>query len=84
MQQNNELKKDIVAGIIGYLTMVYIVVVNGSILNEAGLSLEAGMIATILASFAGTMLMGFFWETSSYPDTWYGDKCFIRLFHYWK
>ncbi|MEK4298685.1 NCS2 family permease [Oceanobacillus sp. FSL W8-0428] len=59
MQQNNELKKDIVAGIIGYLTMVYIVVVNGSILNEAGLSLEAGMIATILASFAGTMLMGF-------------------------
>lgn len=40
--------------------MVYIVVVNGSILNEAGLSLEAGMIATILASFAGTMLMGFF------------------------
>ncbi|GEN89002.1 MULTISPECIES: NCS2 family permease [Oceanobacillus] len=60
MQQNNELKKDIVAGIIGYLTMVYIVVVNGSILNEAGLSLEAGMIATILASFAGTMLMGFF------------------------
>ncbi|GGP10210.1 NCS2 family permease [Oceanobacillus neutriphilus] len=60
MQQNNDLKKDIVAGIIGYLTMVYIVVVNGSILNEAGLSLEAGMIATILASFAGTMLMGFF------------------------
>ena len=60
MQQNNELKKDIVAGIIGYLTMVYIVVVNGSILSEAGLSLEAGMIATILASFAGTMLMGFF------------------------
>lgn len=59
MQQNNELKKDIVAGIIGYLTMVYIVVVNGSILSEAGLSLEAGMIATILASFAGTMLMGF-------------------------
>lgn len=60
MQQNNELKKDIVAGIIGYLTMVYIVVVNGSILSEAGLSLEEGMIATILASFAGTMLMGFF------------------------
>lgn len=60
MQQNNGLRKDIIAGMIGYFTTVYIVVVNGSILNEAGLSLEAGMIATILASFAGTMLMGLF------------------------
>ncbi|MFD1387974.1 NCS2 family permease [Oceanobacillus oncorhynchi subsp. oncorhynchi] len=60
MQQKNTLRKDIVAGIIGYLTTVYIVVVNGSILSEAGLSLENGMIATILASFAGTVMMGVF------------------------
>ena len=60
MQQKNTLRKDIVAGIIGYLTTVYIVVVNGSILSEAGLSLENGMIATILASFVGTVMMGIF------------------------
>ncbi|SFB19783.1 putative MFS transporter, AGZA family, xanthine/uracil permease [Lentibacillus halodurans] len=48
------------AGLIGYLTTVYIVAVNGSILSEAGLALEAGMIATILASFAGTIVMGLF------------------------
>ncbi|WP_152656430.1 NCS2 family permease [Oceanobacillus sp. CFH 90083] len=60
MQPKNAFSKDIVAGIIGYLTTVYIVVVNGTILSEAGISLEAGMTATILASFAGTMLMGFF------------------------
>ncbi|GIO21927.1 NCS2 family permease [Oceanobacillus sp. J11TS1] len=60
MKHENEFRKDIVAGIIGYLTTVYIVVVNGTILSEAGISLESGMIATILASFVGTMLMGFF------------------------
>ncbi|WP_226376898.1 NCS2 family permease [Oceanobacillus halotolerans] len=53
-------RKEITAGLIGYLTTVYIVAVNGSILNEAGISLEAGMIATILASFVGTLLMGLF------------------------
>lgn len=53
-------RNEIIAGIIGYLTTVYIVVVNGSILNEAGITLEAGMLATILASFVGTLMMGLF------------------------
>ncbi|SFD81573.1 putative MFS transporter, AGZA family, xanthine/uracil permease [Lentibacillus persicus] len=52
--------KEILAGLIGYLTTVYIVAVNGSILSEAGVSLETGMIATILASFSGTLLMGLY------------------------
>jgi adenine/guanine/hypoxanthine permease len=53
-------RNELIAGIIGYLTTVYIVVVNGSILSEAGISLEAGMIATILASFVGTLIMGLY------------------------
>ncbi len=53
-------RTEITAGLIGYLTTVYIVAVNGSILSEAGVSLESGMTATILASFAGTILMGLF------------------------
>lgn len=53
-------RKEITAGIIGYLTMVYIVAVNGSILSETGIPLETGMIATILASFTGTILMGLY------------------------
>ncbi|MBS3680090.1 NCS2 family permease [Ornithinibacillus massiliensis] len=53
-------RNEIIAGIIGYLTTVYIVVVNGSILSEAGISVEAGMMATILASFVGTLIMGLY------------------------
>ncbi|WP_100010998.1 NCS2 family permease [Lentibacillus sediminis] len=54
------LRTEWTAGIIGYLATVYIVIVNGSILSEAGISLESGMIATILACFTGTLLMGLF------------------------
>lgn len=57
---SSSLRNEWIAGIIGYLTTMYIVVVNGSILSEAGISLESGMIATILASFIGTLLMGIF------------------------
>ncbi|WP_404452560.1 NCS2 family permease [Virgibacillus necropolis] len=61
----NALKKgnwrtEIIAGLIGYLTTVYIVAVNGSILSEAGISVESGMMATILASFVGTLFMGLY------------------------
>lgn len=57
---NVKWRTEITAGLVGYLTTLYIVAVNGSILSEAGISLEAGMLATILASFVGTVLMGFF------------------------
>lgn len=53
-------RTEITAGLIGYLTTVYIVAVNGSILSEAGISIENGMMATILASFVGTILMGLY------------------------
>jgi len=61
-QINNQVswKSELIAGIIGYLTTFYIVVVNGSILSQTGISLENGMIATILASFVGTLFMGLF------------------------
>lgn len=56
---NNKLNWhiEITAGLIGYLTTVYIVIVNGSILSEAGVTLGQGMTITILASFLGTFFM---------------------------
>ena len=56
---NNNWGQEISAGLIGYLTTVYIVVVNSAILADAGLDMEFGMIATILASTLGCLLMGF-------------------------
>ncbi|TFB23250.1 NCS2 family permease [Filobacillus milosensis] len=55
---NHKWSTEIIAGIIGYLTTVYIVAVNSSILSEAGIDREQAMIATILASFVGSILIG--------------------------
>lgn len=51
-------RQELLAGIVSFFAIVYIVIVNSSILADAGIPQEAGMIATILASSAGSLLMG--------------------------
>ncbi|KHE67866.1 NCS2 family permease [Halobacillus sp. BBL2006] len=53
-------KKEFTAGLIGYFTTVYIVAVNSQILQSAGLPLESGMVATILASAIGCLIMAIY------------------------
>lgn len=55
-----KFSKEVIAGIVGYLTTVYIIAVNSQILSEAGIDREQAMIATILASFVGSVLVGLF------------------------
>jgi len=52
-------KGEFFAGTVGFFTVVYIVAVNSLILAEAGIPLEAAIIATILTSVVGCLLMGF-------------------------
>lgn len=56
-------RREIMAGFIGFVTIVYIVAVNASILQDAGIPLEAGILATVLTAFIGSLLMGF-WANS--------------------
>lgn len=53
------INKEVLAGITSYITSVYIIAVNAVILGDAGIPLEAGIIATVLTSFVGCMLMAF-------------------------
>lgn len=57
-QHNTSVKKEITAGLVGFITIVYIIAVNSLILSEAGIPLEGAMLATILTSFAGCLIMG--------------------------
>ncbi|MCA1040008.1 NCS2 family permease [Bacillus infantis] len=52
-------KKEVMAGTIGFFTIVYIIAVNSLILSEAGIPLEAAIMATIITSVVGCFLMGF-------------------------
>ena len=60
---NTTIGKEMSAGLISYITVVYIIIVNATILSAAGIPLEAGIIATILTVFAGCFLMGFWGNT---------------------
>ncbi|NLP52971.1 NCS2 family permease [Bacillus sp. RO1] len=53
------LKREMMAGMISFFTIVYIIAVNATILAEAGIPMEAGIIATILTCVVGCWLMGF-------------------------
>ena len=60
LQENGtSFKREVMAGLIGFFTVVYIIAVNSLILSEAGMPLEAAIIATIAASVFGCLLMGF-------------------------
>lgn len=62
-QHGTTLGKEFSAGFISYITVVYIIIVNATILAEAGIPLEAGIIATILTSFFGCLLIGLWSNT---------------------
>ena len=53
------MKREMTAGLIGFFTVVYIIAVNSLILSEAGMPLEAAIVATIAASVFGCLIMGF-------------------------
>lgn len=53
------VKGELLAGLTGFFSVVYIIAVNSSILSDAGIPLEVGIIATILVSFLGCIIMGF-------------------------
>lgn len=53
------IKREVTAGLVSFLTIVYIVAVNGVILADAGIPLEAAIVATIVTSLVGCILMGF-------------------------
>ncbi|MBN6189308.1 NCS2 family permease [Aneurinibacillus sp. BA2021] len=57
-QHKTTVKQEMLAGTVSFFTIVYIIAVNASILADAGIPVEAGMIATILSACTGCILMG--------------------------
>lgn len=53
------LKREIIAGITGFFAISYIIIVNPMILKDAGISADLSVFATILSSFIGCWIMGF-------------------------
>lgn len=59
-ENNTNVRKEMIAGMITFLTMSYVLIVNPAILGETGMSKEALFTATTLAAILGTLFMAFF------------------------
>ncbi|MDU7339205.1 MAG: NCS2 family permease [Clostridium sp.] len=58
--QKTNVKTEAMAGITTFFTMVYIIMVNPSMLSQTGMPWGAVFLATIIASVIGTLVMGLF------------------------
>lgn len=63
-ENHTNVKTELLAGITTFMTMAYILAVNPTILNAAGMDKGAVLTATALASFIGTLCMAAF---ANYP-----------------
>lgn len=63
-ENGTTVKTEILAGITTFMTMSYILVVNANVLGEAGMDKGAVFVATAIASFIGSLVMGL---VSNYP-----------------
>lgn len=59
-ENNTTFKTEVVAGITTFMTMAYILVVNPSILSQAGMDFGAVFTATALAAIVTTLLLGLY------------------------
>ncbi len=70
-------KTETLAGATTFLTMAYIIVVNPAILEAAGIPRGPSTVATILAAFFGTMLMGVYAKRPFAIAPYMGENAFI-------
>lgn len=63
-ENNTNVRTEVIAGMTTFMTMAYILVVNPSILGDAGMDKDAVFAATAIAAFIGSCIMGFL---ANYP-----------------
>jgi adenine/guanine/hypoxanthine permease len=71
------VRREVLAGVVTFLSMAYIIVVNPAILEAAGLPREASITATILSAAFGTLLMGVYAKRPFAIAPYMGENAFI-------
>ncbi|MDD4127121.1 MAG: NCS2 family permease [Methanomicrobium sp.] len=76
-ENNTTAKTEIYAGIVTFMTMAYIIVVNPAILVAAGIPFGPSMVATIVTAIFGTLIMGFYANRPFAIAPYMGENAFI-------
>lgn len=78
-EHGTTVTREVVAGLTTFTTMSYIIVVNPAILKTAGIPAEPSMVATVLASVFGCMLMALYANRPFAIAPYMGENAFIAF-----
>lgn len=76
-EHNTDIKTEFNAGLVTFMTMAYIIVVNPAILIAAGIPFGPSMAATILTAIFGTLIMGLYANRPFAIAPYMGENAFI-------
>ena len=76
-EHGTDVKTEIMAGLVTFMTMAYIIVVNPAILKAAGIPFGPSMVATILSAIFGTLLMGVYAKRPFAIAPYMGENAFV-------
>jgi AGZA family xanthine/uracil permease-like MFS transporter len=78
-EHGTTVSREVVAGLTTFTTMSYIIVVNPAILKTAGIPAEPSMVATVLASVFGCLLMALYANRPFAIAPYMGENAFIAF-----
>ena len=78
-EHGTTVNREIIAGLTTFTTMSYIVVVNPAILKNAGIPPGPSMVATVIASVFGCLLMAFYANRPFAIAPYMGENAFIAF-----
>ena len=76
---NTTIKQEILAGIVSFFSISYILFVNPSILSQAGVPAEYSIFSTIFIAVIGTFLMGIMANAPVVMAPGMGENAFFGL-----
>ena len=71
------VRTEVLAGLVTFVTMAYIIVVNPAILEAAGIPFGPSMVATIVSAAFGTLIMGFYAKRPFAIAPYMGENAFV-------
>jgi adenine/guanine/hypoxanthine permease len=76
-KEHSSIKTEVLAGLTSFMTVAYIIAVNGAILSKAGMPYEAVTLVTVICCFLGCMLMALWANSPLVIIPGMGDNAFF-------
>lgn len=78
-EHNSSIRQEVTASVTSFFTIAYIVIVNPLILADAGIPMQAGIVATVLSTMIGSFLMGYYANAPVIVTPGMGVNAFFRI-----